>query len=436
MSEEPSVSETNNRFLKILLPVVILAAGALVAFLMVSNKPTVERRETTVLPPLVRTLTAEKAPVKMTVEARATVEPRTATTLVAEVAGRILSTSPSFAGGGTFRKGETLVQIDTRDYELAVEQARAQVAQAEVALAREEAEAELALREWKELGGQDGREAPPLVARKPQLAEARSRVEAAEAQVASARLALSRTRVSAPYRGRVRMKRADVGQYVNPGTPLADVYAADYVEVELPVPMSELAFLDLASLDGPGVGPKVWLSPAGAEGDGGGRRWEGRLVRVAGEVDPQTRMLPLIARVEGSAVGSSQSPAAGGPAASLPLTVGLFVDAEIEGETIPGVVELPRSALRGDDRVLVVDDEGRLRFREVEVLRRQRESVFLSAGIEDGEKVCISPLETPVDGMKVRLGDGGDEAAAESAEAEAADAEADAGGAGPEEGDR
>lgn len=406
-SHEADSRDDRKRWLKILLPFAALIVGGLIAFLLVSNRPTVEKQETPVVAPLVRTVTAEPRDVVMEVRTRATVEPRTESTLVAEVAGRIVWVAPAFAEGGAFRKGETLVRIDARDYELGVEQARAQVAQAEVLLSREEAEAEVALREWRELGPALGAgsdegsgassgaraEPPALVARKPQLAEARARRAGARAQQDAAELALARTRITAPFQGRVRRKLADLGQFVSPGAPVAEVYASDYAEVSLPVSLDELAFLDLESV-GEGAGaPRVRLAAryAGQE-----RAWEGRLVRVGGAVDPQTRQMNLIARVDGNA------PSSGG---TLPLAMGLFVEASIEGRVVPGVVELPRSALRGESRVLVVDDDERLRFREVGVLRRQQDTVYVNEGLSSGERVCISPLETPVDGMRVRLGE-------------------------------
>ena len=69
----------------------------------------------------------------------------------------------------------------------------------------------------------------------------------------------------------------------------------------------------------------------------------------------------------------------------------------------PGhVIVLPRSAVRDGDQVLVVDDEERLRFRSIDILRTHKDEVVVEGGLESGELVCVSPLESVVDGMAVR----------------------------------
>ena len=215
------------------------------------------------------------APVSLDVHSQGTVEPRTTSTLVAQVGGRIVDVADAFAVGGLFRRGQVLVRIDPRDYELAVRDAEAAVAQARVQLEREQAEAELARRDWEELG--DGGEPSALLLHKPQLAQARAALEAAQASVERARLNLERTRVSAPFDGRVRAKQADLGQSVAAGTPLADVFATEYAEVRLPVTKEDLAYLpsrrrlERRGARGAG-GPAVALT---GELGGAARTWHG-----------------------------------------------------------------------------------------------------------------------------------------------------------------
>jgi RND family efflux transporter MFP subunit len=330
--------------------------------------------------------------------------------LIPEVAGKVAALASDFAAGGFFERGEVLVRLDARDYELAVTQAEAQVAQAEVALTREAAEAEIAIAEWEDLGR--GSEAPPLVRREPQMAQARAAVAAARAALARARLNLERTVIRAPFAGRVRTKNADLGQYVTPGQPLGQIYAIDYVEVRLPIPDDQLAFLDLPMAyrsQGPrtsGEGPIVTL-----EADFAGQRyqWQGRIVRTEGEIDPRSRMVHLVARVE-------DPYARGDDPRRPPLAVGMFVQAEIEGRRGEALSILPRVALRGSgegggDRVLVLTEgedvegsaEGRLRFRSVQVVRTAGDLAYLAEGLAAGEAVCVSPLQATVDGMRVRF---------------------------------
>lgn len=381
---------------KIVLPLAVLAVAVLAAFLLVALRPEVQRRTPTILPPLVRVQEAVPTDMRLDVASQGTVRPRIEATLASQVGGRIVEVAPSFAVGGSFRRGELLLRIEDRDYRLALDQARARVAQAEVRMAREEAEAELARNEWSELHGD--RPADPLVRREPQLAEARAELAAARAAVERAELDLARTRVLAPFPGRIREKLADLGQSVAAGTPLARAYSTDAAEILLPVEIDELRFLDLPAGGEIASPPEVRFEARFA---GEPRLWRGRVVRTGGAIDPATRMLPLVARVDDPYGEAARE-------AGAPLPVGLFVEARIAGKAVRDVYVLPRSALRwgGDDAnrpgTVFVVAEGRLSERRVEILRLAGDRAIVSRGLESGDLVLVSPLETATDGMEVR----------------------------------
>ncbi|MXW01792.1 MAG: efflux RND transporter periplasmic adaptor subunit [Holophagales bacterium] len=369
------------------LPAAILAVAALVVVALVRSRPVVETAPREIAPPPVRVLTVTPTQVDLGVRSQGSVIPVTEADLVSEVAGTIVWTSESFEVGGFFDPGEVLLRLDRRDYELAVASARAALAQAGVGLAREQAESDVAREEWEELGA-DG-EPGPLVLRQPQLAEARAQVEAALANKRRAELDLERTAIRAPFAGRLRAKRVDRGEFVNRGVPLATIYAVDAAEVVLPVPDSELAFLDLPLGSELGdFGPQVLLR---AQFAGGRHEWEGRIVRVGGEIDPATRMVNLIARVDDPYQASGDRP---------PLSVGLFVDAEVVGRSVESVFQVPRGALVGADRVWLVE-EGRLVLRQVGILRADPEVVIVSDGLSAGDRISLTILESAVDGMRV-----------------------------------
>jgi membrane fusion protein, multidrug efflux system len=382
---------------KLFYPLGVLLAGALVAAILIATRPSPDVQPPRVPPPLVRAQVINRQDVRLRVRSQGTVAARTQSGLLSQVAGQIVEISPAFAGGGFFKSGDVLVTVDPRDYELAVARARAQVAQAKVRLAREEEESGLALEEWERVGRG---EPSQLVLRKPQLLEARAGVEAAQASLEQAELALERTRVKAPYDGRVLARSVDVGQFVSPGAPLGRIYAVDFAEVRLSVPHGELAFLDFSlrfrdEAELPSQ-PEVLL-----HGDfaGGQHTWSGRIVRLEGQIDPLTRMVNLVARVPRP---YDRSPDSDRP----PLLVGLFVEAEILGQVASQVAVLPRSAIRGTDQVLVIDEENRLHYRKVDVLRAEKTSVLIQGGLSDGERVCLSPLDAVVEGMKVRIAGG------------------------------
>ena len=146
-------------------------------------------------------------------------------------------------------------------------------------------------------------------------------------------------------------------------------------------------------VDASGPSPEVILRArfAGRE-----HRWRGHIVRTEGEIDARTRMIHAVARVE-DPYGRGDEPD------RPPLAVGMFVDAELQGRVVPGVIVLPRVALRGRDQVVVADDQGRLRIRRVEILKRERDSLLILGGLRSGERVCVPPPSVTVEGMEVRV---------------------------------
>lgn len=383
---------------KLWLPLAILLVGGLGFALLWATRPEVAARPAEISVPLVRVVTATPSDVRFVVHAQGTVVPRTESDLVPQVSGEVVWVSSSLASGGFFEAGDPLVRIDRADYEAGFESARAAVARAtsQRAHARKERERQRRLAESS-------------VASQSRIDDAENAFRVAAAELREARAAreraerdLARTELTAPFAGRVREESVDAGQFVNRGAPIAKLYAVDFAEVRLPIPDRELAYLDLPLTyrggrvetdDGVPIGPEVLLR---AEFAGRNHTWRGHIVRTEGEIDPKSRMVNAVARVEDPYGADAAS---GRP----PLAVGLFVEAEISGNRVQGVFALPRTALRDDGRVLVVGDDDRLRFREIEVLRAERERIVIGAGLAPGERVCVSPLGAVVDGMQVRV---------------------------------
>jgi membrane fusion protein, multidrug efflux system len=379
--------------LQITLPIVVLALGGLGARALVQSREHPESSPPPVILPVVQTIVAQAQDHQVEVPARGTVVPRTESDLVVQVSGKVLSVSPNLASGGFFEKDDLLLTLDPRDYELGIAQAELVVAQAKRRLAEEEADAAVARREWAELGEGPG---SPLALREPHVAEAKASVTAAEAALERANLDLERTRVRAPFAGRVRAKHIDVGQFLVTGNSAARIYAVDYAEIRLPLSDEELAFLELPIHRRNGAepvsGPLVLLS---TEFAGARREWTAQIVRTEGEIDPKTRMVVAVARVE-------DPYGAGRESGTIPLAVGLFIDAAIEGVLLRDVFVLPRSAMRDGSRIYLLDDEDRLLIQEIEVVRSEREVVVVRGEIEDGDRIVISPLEIATNRMHVR----------------------------------
>lgn len=188
----------------------------------------------------------------------------------------------------------------------------------------------------------------------------------------------------------MRSEHVDLGQFVSRGQSIATIYATDYMEVRLPIAADQLAYLGLPRY-AQGQIPEQHRPPVSLSADFGQARllWEGELVRTEAEIDERSRMVYGVTRLRA------------GAGEELPIPVGLFVQADIRGRRVEDIIRLPRSALRDDQQVLVVDAENRLHFRQISILRLEHDDVLIDGGLSDGELVCISPLQTVVEGMSV-----------------------------------
>lgn len=379
------------RTVQLLVVLAVLAVGLLLVGLVFLTKGDPPTEAPAVLVPTVSVVVAAPESRGLSVVAHGTVAPRTESDLVAEVRGRIVSVSPALEAGGFFSAGDALLRLDGREHEIAVERARAAVK-----LARSEsrlAVAEAARR--RELSRRGIASSADLEQFESRASVADASLEQARANLAQADLDLERTVVRAPFDGRVRERRVDLGQFVGPGALLARIFAVDYAEVRLPIRTEDLAYVDVplgVGADGvEGLDTPVTLR---AQLGGEEIEWLARLVRTEGEIDLETRMLNVVARVK--------DPYARHAKGRAPLPVGLFVRAEIEGRRLDEAYVLPTVALRDAGRVFLVDADGRLRFRQVEVVRRDADEVLIGAGLFPGDRVIVSPLPNVTEGMRVR----------------------------------
>jgi len=380
----------SDRSRKIFLPLVIITFGIVVMAVLLFAYPDAERVKPETYKPLVRYERAVKSMEKIVVRSQGTVRARTESSLFALVSGQVIEISPKFASGGFFEKGEVMLCIDPMDYRLAKTRADLQLTQAELALAREEEEAEIARSEWQKIG--QGK-APPLVLHVPQVRQAKASLAAALAAVEQAALNLNRTAVHAPYDCRVKKKSADVGQIAGPAVPVAEIYAVDYAEIRLPLTDEDLAFIDIPyEYRGGKKGNKADVTVQSTFA-GKTYNWPAKLVRLEGEIDSRNRMIHGVARIDNPFEMNNDKP---------PLSVGMFVTAEIQGKSYNDIFSLDRAALRAENTVWVIDDQNQLNFRTVDVLRTERDKVIIRSGIKENEKICLTVLDAVVEGMYVR----------------------------------
>lgn len=382
------------RIIAIAAPIAIIAVLGVGGVAVLSAlKPEPEKAEEARIGLNVFAEKVRKGDLQITVEAQGEVRPRREIIVAPQISGRIAYVSPDFIDGGFIKQGQLLVRVEAADYELAVVRARSGVASAEQGLTREIAEAELAQQDIEDLGITD---VSPLARREPQLAQARAALDAAKAQLKDAELALERTAVYAPFSGRVWERDVDIGQVVATGQSLGRIFANDVVEVSLPLDDEEMGRLGLplafAASDAQ-PGPKVDFS---AVVGGIERHWTGEVVRTAAAVNSQTRQINVIAELK--------DPYGKGADNGAPMAPGLFVNAVIEGKTIPDVLIAPRAALRGEDRIFIGNaDEGTLSIRTVDLIYSDTHGAYVRSGIEAGEFAITSPIQAAFDGMNVTV---------------------------------
>jgi RND family efflux transporter MFP subunit len=372
---------------RFLFPLAIVFAGLGFAGLIISTGPKLEQKPPISNAPLVRTWVADVQTVQMSSVTHGSVLPRTESELIPEVSGRVVDISPVMVSGGFFKKDDLLLKVDPLDYEVALEQARASLASARSELTNARKAHDRLLDLAKRQSASQSQQDDALN----RLRFAQASIREATARLSRAARDITRTNITAPYDGRVRSERVDIGQFVTRGAPIASLYATDVAEVRLPIHDEELAYLELA-LAGPTDKnlPAVILRARFAGED---HTWDGRIVRTEGELDPKTRMINIVAQVQSPYQQSDSRP---------PLAVGLFVEAEIIGKQVDNVFVLPRSALQANEQVYVVTDENRLQFRDVEVIRIVDEDVYVIDGFKRGETISLSTVNNAIEGMLVR----------------------------------
>jgi RND family efflux transporter MFP subunit len=374
--------------IKGIITVAVVFFGVFIAAALVMTQPEPKQVEPEEIATTIRVLHVAKETLQLEVRSQGTVIPRQQSELIPEVSGRVKWVSPNLVAGGLFAKEEVLLRLDDRDY-------RSIVGRSEAAVSRAEAEDELARFEFSrmeelvknKLTSQSSLES----ALRTQRITSATLVDA-EIMLEQAERDLKRTEIRAPYDGLVRTEKVDAGQFLSRGQSIASIYASDSVEVRLPVADRQLAYLDLplgfrGKIDTSDA-PEVILSTQYA---GQRYEWRGHLVRTEAEIDARSRMVTAVARVQSTAI----------PGQPL-LQIGLFVNARIQGRLVNDIVSLPRAALRNQNQVLIVDADSRLRYRSVDVMRFEQDSVVISSGLETGEVVNVSPIQTVIDGMRVK----------------------------------
>jgi RND family efflux transporter MFP subunit len=375
-----------SRVKRVLVPLLVLLSGVTIVVLLDATKPKPDIAIEAPRPIRVHIQAAAVATNQLTVQTNGDVRATLRSDLVAQVAGRITEVSDEFVEGGRFLAGETLLRIEDTDYQAALNEAEARVAAAKVDLETAYADADVAR---QQLAGVD--KPSPLALKKPQVTRAQLALEAAQSGLSLAKTNLERTKIALPYAGRLRSTSVDLGEYVGPGKVLASAFGTDRVEVRLPLTDNQLGALGVPigyrAPSGEGLAVDLTAKVAGEQ-----RLWTGRVERLDAAIDPETRVIYATAVVN-KPYDLTEAPA------QMPLAVGLFVEAAIAGRILTDTIAISSDGLRAGDRVFILDANGQLEIRAVEVIHSNTRETFLAGGIAEGEAVIISAIRNPIPGM-------------------------------------
>ena len=359
---------------------IIGSIGILIFSLLVVTKPVADTVEKEAILPVVQVWRAQASDYQVIIESQGVVNPMQLTDLASEVSGKVKFLSPKFEVGQRFQVNEVILEIDSSDYEAVQAKAVAELADAKLALSKENALSEQALRDWKVLG--KGKEPNDLVLRKPQLESALARVVSARAGLEKAERDLERTKIRSPYESKIERANVELGSLLTLGTVVGSIYSADLYEIRLPVSINEFDFVDMNKSS------KVLFE---TEISGIPYSWNGNLLRSESKVDQSSQSIFLVAAIENSLSNKKF------------LVPGVYLKAKIFGKILEGTYSLPRSALYDRNKIFVVNEDETISIREIKIIRSSKDIVIVSDGIGNGDLVITTPVSNAIDGMKVEV---------------------------------
>ncbi len=373
---------------KIMTPLVILIIALGIYVALINSTPELNTTQKDPVPVAVRAQTIALETMSLEVTSEGNVQPRAQTQLVAQVSGEVIAVADALLSGGQFQRGDTLLELDPRDYQIARSRAQASLdrARAERDFASEEAA------RVRTLYGDELASIADLQRAERTLSVADASVNEAAAALERASIDLERTVIKAPFTGRVRSESVDIGQFLREGANIATIYDTERLEVRFPLADAQLAFLDADYARLGSAGDEAATVTLMAKFAGDMQSWEAKLTRTEGDISTRSRFLHVIAEVSDTTSDKG-----------VQLPIGLFVNGIITGRDVEDLVRIPRTALRADNTVMVIDENDQLHFRDVQIFQLTSDSALISAGLNEGERVSVSPLQFVVEGMPVQV---------------------------------
>ncbi len=389
----PSFRKT---LIRILLPVIVVTIGAYCAYLLFKSGPKAKRRQPVRQAVLVQVQTVQRTSPKVNIQAMGTVMPARRVTLHSQVSGRVVALEPEFVISGHFQAEAMMLKIDPREYRLTIVQRQSEVTRAQYELKLEIGRQDIAKRETEPFhsGPSVSKKDRELALRKPHLANARASLKAAKAALAKARLDLERTEIKAPFNALIQEKQTDLGANISTQTPLATLVGTDQYYVEASVPANHLQWIKIPS-NSQATGARVTIKPDTKAKSA----YLGRVIRLRADLEQEGRMARILISIQDPLGLQTPMP----QDKSLPLLLGAFVNLEIEGPQLKELFAIPAIALRDGKRLWILDTDNVLAIRDTEVVWRERETVYVRDGLEQGESLILSAISAPVTGMPLRV---------------------------------
>ena len=383
----------NTKTAKIIIPAAVVVTALLIVFFIKSNPPEA-RRFSSAPKAAISVSVLELVPqsYQVMIDSYGTVKPRTQSLLVAQASGQIIEVSDEFREGGFFEKSDVLLKLDDRDHQAEVKSAQANLLTAEQSLLEEKARGQQALTDWKRLGGSS--QASSLVLREPQLAAAQAQVLSAQAALEKAELDLERTKVTAPYAGRILSRSVDLGQVVSNNTQLATIYAIDSVEIRLPIKNKDLSFVNLPEQYRDGAKNQAGSLVKFSSDLVGEQTWQGQLARTEGAIDQNAQQLYVVAKIDDPYKSTASN--------QYPIKIGQYIKAQIAGKTVQNALIIPNSTIYQGTYVYVVEGDV-LKRKDVTFAWQNANQAMIKTGLKANDKLVVTPLGQVSSGTKVSI---------------------------------
>ena len=390
--KQDTIKPASRNIMRLIICLLLIAVGIGGARFLIATKPKVSKRPPEKMAPLVRTAALQAENYTFSIPAMGTVIPARETALEVPASGEVIYVHPELTEGGMLAKGTKILQVDPKDYELALHQKRRALADAEYAYKLEQGHQDVARQEWNLLYGDKPMDEgeSDLALRKPHLEKVKVEIEAARAELEQAEINLKRSTLTAPFNALVLNSYVEQGSQVSSQERLADLVGTDNYWVQVSLPLDRLKWIQVPNGEqAEGSVVKIFYRTDNVK--------IGKVIRLLPDLSKEGRMARLLIEVNDPLdlkAKNEKQPM---------LLIGEYVRVSIEGEELQNVFQVPRSALHNDSEVWIVNEEGKLSIRPVKTIWRDRGSVVVSDGFKSGENLVISDIAAPVAGMDLRI---------------------------------